>query len=125
MKNVIQGLIVCFALIVSQNNFAQTNADLNIGVVPVFSAGSESLIFVDANIGEIKSFAILDEPIWSVNLNEEENIFFAQSRHHIYKGSLKTGEVLDEYQYMEVLKEQKDDDMDPNINIIPYGVTKN
>jgi len=69
--------------------------------------------------------ATLDENCYAATIDEEKNIFYALSQHYMYKGDLKTGEILDRYKFMDIIEKTENDYVDPNLFIIPREVTTN
>lgn len=102
----------------------RSQADSKLGTLPVYDNKSENIFFINADAGEMISFAVLDEAAEFVAMNTEENIFYALSRHYIYKGNINTGEILNKFQFMEVLEQKPEDYIDPNMYIYTMGVSK-
>lgn len=121
-KTVFQKLLIGCLLLLPMISMAQDTDKM--GIVPVFNYNSNQVLFVDADLGEMKSFAVFENPVTSVAVNEKEGVFYAMSRHVLYKADLESGDVLDQVQFMEVLEKQPSDVIDPNLQIIPYGVTE-
>lgn len=84
---------------------------------------SESLLFINIETGELVSVAALDQLCYTVSIDEEKGIFYAITNNYMYKGELKSGNILDKYQFMELIEKTNNDYTDPNMSIIPKGVT--
>lgn len=124
MKNPVKMSLVVLVLISFATNLV-AQSDLNIGVIPIYSPGSsQRILFVDADKGEIKSFTNIDEPISNLSINNKEGVFYLLSRHNMYKGDLNSGEIIDKFQHTDVIEQKSDDILDPNSNIMPYGVSE-
>lgn len=62
---------------------------------------------MDADEGEIKSFATFKEPIYNVSVSEGGANFFALTKNHIIKGDVKTGNILKSFNFSEKLGNTK------------------
>ena len=95
----------------------------DLGVLPVIQMKSDNILFIDGQNGELSSFSAMPEQPYFIAVNEEEGVFYAQTRHFLVKGDLASGDILDQFQFMEFLEQQADEMMDPNLMIYPLGVT--
>lgn len=113
-------LVLIILFIFTTAGYAQ---ETEIGLIPTYRGGDSKALFIDADAGEIVGFAAFEEPVWMVKLSDDEASFYALSRNTLYKGDVVTGEIVDKYQFMEILEQSPSDLTDPNLNIFPLGVT--
>ncbi len=101
-----------------------TNA--NTDPILIHSSFTSNIITgIDVKTGNIQFTAKLEEPVWFKSKINDENVFYAQTRHYGYKINATSGEVLDSYKFTEIQTMKKSDYIDPNLQIIPFGITKN
>ncbi|UAB80624.1 hypothetical protein INR76_10925 [Marixanthomonas sp. SCSIO 43207] len=111
--------LLCLVQIIPIN--AQETPDL--GIMPIYKFTNNQVLFVDGTAGELKSFAVLDQPVMAVAVNKETGMSYAASRHSVYKIETESGEVVDSYQFFDILEKGPEDLTDPNMMIIPRGIT--
>src|SRR5690606_31973944 len=103
MKTLFRPILLAALLLLPAVAMANSS---NIGIVPLIKSGNETLLFVDADSGELASFAVLDEPVAHAVVTDDER-FYAQTRHYLYEGSITTGEVMNRVQTMEIIAQEE------------------
>src|SRR5690606_2544034 len=112
-------LITLSALFLGFAAAAQTSGE----IVFISSTTSPSLFFINLEKGELVSVATLDEQPGATAIDEANGIFYTLTHHYMYKGDLKSGEILDKYKFMDIIETTDNDATDPNLYIVPGGVT--
>ncbi len=123
MKNSI--LKICIITLILNVSLLSFSFSQKIGILPIYTWGSDFVLFVDGDAGEIVNSAVLPEPIGPTMTNLEEDAIYFVSHHYIVRLNTLTGEIEDEYKFMDILVQQPEELSDPNLSIIPMGVTKN
>ncbi len=99
---------------------AQSNEEASIIYAPY---NTTYLTKLKLQTGETLFGVPFKEPLVTYNENKQTNTIYALTKHYGYKIDGSTGEILIEYQYTDILTQEPGEPTDPNINIIPLGVT--
>lgn len=91
-------------------------------IYPVIKMSSNSILFLNLETGELISVAVFDQPAYNVVINEN-GVFYAITTNYMYKGDLKSGDILDKYKHTDLIEKTVNDYVDPNMYIVPRGVT--
>lgn len=110
--------LVWFLLLSGLNAYSQTLDK----IYPVIKMSSNSILFLNLETGELISVAVFDQPAYNVVINEN-GVFYAITTNYMYKGDLKSGDILDKYKHTDLIEKTVNDYVDPNMYIVPRGVT--
>lgn len=113
-------IITCILFFKCTLLFGQ-NTDLPVFVH--YTMNEPTIAFINLNNGELVSASSLNEGVFMTNLSEDKKYAYALTRHFVYKIEVSSGDILDEYKFMEVLPKKEGDLIDPNLNIYPYAIT--
>jgi hypothetical protein len=107
-------------MILSLNGFTQKEKDLYFFHSPT---KSKTISKIDIVTGQVLFTVKLSEPPYYYKLNNEKTVVYAATRHFAYKIDSKTGEIIKEFQFTDILTKEEGEVTDPNINIIPLGLS--
>lgn len=111
-------VITLFVLLSGANAYSQTMDK----IYPVIKPTSNSILFLNIETGELISVAVFDQPAYNVVFTED-GLFYVISTNYMYKGDLKSGDILDKYKHTDLIEKTVNDYFDPNMYIIPRGIT--
>lgn len=75
---------------------------------------------LDLRTGELKfTTALKENPNNIPYFNEEKNVVYAMTKHFAYEINATNGEIVNEYQYTDILEKKATDPIDPNMMLIP------
>ncbi|MBL4908336.1 MAG: hypothetical protein COA50_08350 [Flavobacteriaceae bacterium] len=120
--NKISTLVFIFFITI---NYCTAQINLNLGIPKDFILTEKAVFFVDKNKGSIETMVSVKEHPISASHNTIENVIYIISHHYIFKADGTSGNILDEYQYADILEKKPGDPIDPNLYYSPKGVNKN
>lgn len=102
-------------------HLANGQNDLPISFIRLTETNISKLEF---ETGKILYSTKIPEQIIRYTEVEKENILYVLTRHNVYVLNNNNGEIIEQYQFCEVLTKTNNDMYDPNVNIMPLGITK-
>lgn len=112
-------ITIALALMLTTTILAQDKKLVHVN----WSNTSPVITAINVPTGEILFSKDVKEPVWQVNYVSKDNVVYIQTRHYAYKLDAITGDVLSELQYMDIMEQKDYHYTDPNLKIIPYGIT--